>query len=106
MCRSCSSTSRSRRAVFEGYRACVERRITFFVESAERVGSGWRVRGEVGLGPIEEGDEFTFVHHQDNGEEERLTLRVARFGGSELVIASGREVTLRRGDILGGEVTR
>lgn len=92
--------------VSEGYRACVKRRITFFVDSAERFGSGWQVRGEVGLGPIEEGDEFTFVHHHDDGEEERLTLRVTRFDGSELVIASAREVTLRRGDILGGEVTR
>lgn len=80
-------------------------RITFFVESAERKGSSWRVTGEVGLGPIREGDVFTFVHHQDTAGEVEVAAVVDEVGDSHLLLSMATPVEVRRGDILGAELS-
>lgn len=89
-----------------GEAGAVEGRITFFVHEANRTADGWAVRGEIGLGPIVVGDEFAFIHHQDDGAEELVRLRVSRQEQTELGLTGGRDATVRSGDILGGEVER
>jgi hypothetical protein len=52
------------------------------------------------------GDEFSFVHHQDVGQEDRLILRVDRLYSAVVQVTTSHDVDLRKGDILGGEVER
>ena len=73
---------------------------------AQRTDSGWVVQGEMGLGPLAIGDEFSFVHHQDVGQEERLTLRIEQLGDTALTLLGAPQAELRGGDILGGEAIR
>ena len=80
------------------------RRITFFVADAQATATGWVVRGEVGLGPIAIGDDFSFVHHQDVHDEEPVGLEVRSIGDGSLEVVGERRGRLRAGDILGGEV--
>lgn len=80
-------------------------RITFFVESAEPKGRSWRVTGEQGLGPIREGDFFTFVHHQDTAEEVEINAVVEEVGDNHLLVSMATPVEVRAGDILGAELS-
>ena len=79
------------------------RRITFFVDRVEQGPSGWTVEGEVGLGPLSEGDMFSFVHHQDVDDDEPVAIRLDGIDGSVLSLSGSRDVQLRQGDILGAE---
>lgn len=82
----------------------MDRRITYFVTCADRTEGGWFVRGEPGLGPPAEGNEFSFVHHQDHGQEDKIRLLIESYDGDSLVLAAKGDIELRPGDILGGEV--
>ena len=79
------------------------RQLSYFVTEAAFEHTGGRLRGEVGLGPIEVGDEFVVVHHQDDNTEEQSTLRVVVLGAGTMVISGGADVELRKDDILLGE---
>lgn len=80
------------------------RRISFFVSQSESVRDGWRLVGEVGLGPIEVGDEFTFVHHNDAGTDESLSLRVVALDEPALHVSGDGGDLIRPGDILLAEI--
>ena len=81
----------------------VERRFTFFVDTASRTPDGWDITGETGLGPIRDGDAFSFVFHRDTETEDSLVeLRVSTDSGTQLSIVGGEELELREGDVLGG----
>jgi hypothetical protein len=82
----------------------VDWRITYFVNSAERTPEGWLVHGERGLGPPTNGDVFSFVHHQDSGQDDEVVLRIKKYDESFVLLAATEQVELRAGDILGGEV--
>lgn len=77
-------------------------RITLFVADAERLPDGWRVRGEIGLGPPRVGDVFTFVHHQDV-DAEHVAFKVDAIAETEVLLTGSGDVEIRTGDILGGE---
>ena len=81
------------------------RRISFFVSQSVPAPDGWRLAGDVGLGPSEVGDEFTFVHDDDTGTDESLSLRVLALAGSDLLVAGGGGELIRPGDILLAEIT-
>lgn len=81
------------------------RRISFFVTQPESVPDGWHLVGEVGLGPIEVGDEFTFVHHNDTGTDEPVSLRVLVLDEPDLRVSGDGGELIRPGDILLAEVT-
>ena len=83
----------------------MERRITFFVRKAEPTSDGWIVYGEVGLGPLQAGDQLRFVMHQ-NLNEELASLRVTEVAPNRLSLVGGQAVAIEPGDILGGEVIR
>jgi hypothetical protein len=84
----------------------VEWRITFFVKSAERTADGWIVTGETGLGPPQVGDEFSSVHHEDDHTEDLATLSIAEASHDRLRLTTLQSLTLRSGDILGGDTER
>ena len=84
----------------------VDRRITFFVKDAESTADGWTVTGEAGLGPPVAGDEFSFVHHEDDRTEDHARLLIAEAEPTRLRLATENHVSLRSGDILGGETER
>jgi hypothetical protein len=88
------------------YRAHVEWRITFFVKDAERTADGWIVTGETGLGPAQVGDEFSFVHHEDDHTQDLATLSIAEAAQDRLRLTTAQSIALRCGDILGGEAER
>lgn len=79
----------------------VERRITFFVDEVQSSAEGWVLTGEVGLGPLDVGDRFSFVHHQDSEREDVVELVVLAISETRLYL-SPAEADLRHGDILGG----
>ena len=84
----------------------MEWRITFFVRDVESTPEGWLVRGEAGLGPPEVGDEFSFVHHDDQSIDDQVRLRITEANRHQIRLVVERpveRVTLRAGDILGGE---
>ena len=81
------------------------RRISFFVSQSEPVPDGWRLVGEVGLGPIEVGDEFKFVHHNDTGTDESLSLRVLVLDEPDLRVSGDGGQLIRPGDILLAEIS-
>ena len=81
-------------------------RITFFVRDAERTPDGWIVTGEAGLGPPKVGDEFSFVHHEVDRTEDRATLSITEAAPDRLRLMTDAAITLRDGDILGGETER
>jgi hypothetical protein len=83
----------------------VYRRISFFVSQSEPVPDWWRLAGEVGLGPIEVGDEFTFVHRTDTGTDEPLSLRVIVLAKPDLHVSGDGGELVRPGDILLAEIT-
>lgn len=80
-------------------------RITYFVSSAERTLDSWLVQGERGLGPPAEGDEFSFVHHED-GSDEDAVIRIVQYDDSSVLVHTSEAVELQPGDILGGEAER
>lgn len=84
----------------------MEWRITFFVKDAETTPDGWIVTGEAGLGPPVVGDEFSFVHHEDDRSEEHARLLITEAEPTLLRLATEDRVSLRSGDILGGETER
>jgi hypothetical protein len=84
----------------------VEWRITYLVNRAERTADGWVVYGDRGLGPPAEGEQFSFVHHQDTGLDDEVVLRIESYDDSSMWLATTESVELRPGDILGGEVER
>jgi hypothetical protein len=81
----------------------VYRRI--FVSQSEPVPDRWRLAGEVGLGPIEVGDEFTSAHHTDTGTDEPLSLRVLVLAEHDLLVSGDGGELIRPGDILLAEIT-
>jgi len=58
-----------------------------------------------GLGPSDVGDEFTFVHDDDTGTDESLSLRVLALAGFDLLVAGGGGELIRPGDMLLAEIT-
>jgi hypothetical protein len=84
----------------------VEQRITFFVSSAEQTATGWRVRGEAGLGPPRTGDEFATIQHLDPPQEDRVRLRIESATDELLTLIGRSDVTLVEGDILVGKHIR
>jgi hypothetical protein len=80
------------------------RRITFFVSSAENRDGGLSVLGQVGLGPIKEGDTFDFVHRQSTGEDFKVEVHVVEVSDTELGLGGTASVVLEDGDILAAEL--
>jgi hypothetical protein len=83
----------------------VTRRITYFVASADQVDGRWIVRGEVGLGPLHIGDQFSFVSHDDR-DDDSVSLAVDQVDDGKIGLTGSCEAGLQQGDILGGEVDR
>jgi|tagenome__1003787_1003787.scaffolds.fasta_scaffold20977120_2 hypothetical protein len=82
------------------------RRITFFVEGVEPTPDGWIVRGVCGVGPPQQGDAFSFVHHLADDPDDDAVLRVVETAPDWLRLVSQQPLRLRAGDFLGGDPER